>query len=505
MTRAELVDVILGTLRQNSLLLGVIRVQRHAIVGFVLPAAIAVACQVFAASPAAAQSPGAPGAGIFVPKPRGSEDSFDPNAVPVAQLGTTISGRSGDRLTGSVNSIANGVVRFSGPFFDQEVGIFTEAIRDIQFPAVVGSVESGRDLVILTNDDRLFGKIEGMTPTDIAFDSPSVGFIKISKRCIKQMWFQGSVDALARTNFTTGQPGPLQIDRGGWQIAGGALRINSSPFTATVPLDQSSAVTAVIEFARMGQSWSLSLFADDPGRGDSEMPLRNGPRNGFGVEGNAMILGLAQNGYSIVALKATDQQHNAIVSGLPAKPAETQEVRFAYDPATADVKLWVNGQIVNETKAPAGPKQGKYVVFNTFRDTCDLKSLSVLEGVVAPGKVREDADPNSETVFYQSGERMHAQSIELADGAFTVKTNFSDKPLSVPAEKVVSVSTSKAERETLPPPEHPVQICLPKSIMTVDLVELTAKTAVARSPYLGDLKIVRDAIQSLRFLAPSSS
>ena len=44
---------------------------------------------------------------------------------------------------------------------------------------------------------------------------------------------------------------------------------------------------------------------------------------------------------------------------------------------------------------------------------------------------------------------MHAKSIVLADGVFAVQTNFSDKPLSVPAEKVVSVSTSKAERETL--------------------------------------------------------
>ena len=204
-------------------------------------------------------------------------------------------------------------------------------------------------------------------------------------------------------------------------------------------------------------------------------------------------------------MKAADQQHNPIVTGLAAKPPETQEVRFAYDPATSNVRLWVNGQIVNETKAPTAPKQGKYVVFSTYRDNSDLKSFSVLEGVVAPGKVIEETDPNFETVFYQSGERMHAKSIVLADGAFAVQTNFSDKPLSVPAEKVVSVSTSKAERETLPPPEHPVQICLAKSLITVELVELTDKTAVARSPYLGDIKIVREAIQSLRFLAPSSS
>ena len=89
--------------------------------------------------------------------------------------------------------------------------------------------ESGRDLVVLTNDDRLFGKIQGMTPDDVAFDSTSAGFLKISKRCIKQMWFQGSVDALARTNFTTGQPGRCRLTRGGWQIAGGALAHQRRP------------------------------------------------------------------------------------------------------------------------------------------------------------------------------------------------------------------------------------------------------------------------------------
>jgi hypothetical protein len=473
-------------------------VQRHPAVGLVFSAAVAFACQLFAANPAPAQSSGA---NIFIPKPRGSEDSFDPNAVVAAQGGAVISGRSGDRLTGSVNSIANGVVRFSGPFFDQEVGIFTDEIRDIQFPAG-GAVESGRDVVVLTNDDRLFGKVEGMTPADIAFDSTAVGFLKISKRCIKQMWFQGSADAIARTNFAAGRPAPLQIDRGGWQIVGDELRISSFPFTATLPLEQSSAVTVVIEFARMGENWNLSLFADEPGRGDSEMPARNGRS---AVEGNALVLALAQNGYTITAWKAPNQQGGAIAAGLPAKPAETRDLRFAYDPATAEVKLWVNGKIAKEGKATDAPKQGKYIVFNAFRDGCELKSLTVLEGVVAPGKVLEDADPNYETIFYQSGERMHAQSIELAEGAFTVKTNFSDKPISVPAEKVVSVSIGEAKRETLPAPEHPVQISLPKSLITVDLVELNARTAVARSPYLGDIKIVRDAIQSLRFLAPAPS
>ena len=476
--------------------------QRHPIVGLVLPVLVAVACQAFAVHPASAQSSDASGTGIFIPKPRGSEDTFDPNAVAV-QPGTTILGRTGDRLTGSVNSIANGVVRFSGPFFDQEVGIFTEAIRDIEFPAG-GGRESGRDLVVLTNDDRLFGKVEGMTPTDVAFQSATVGFVKISKRCIKQMWFQGTVDALARTNFASGRPSPLQMAGGSWQITDGALRI-SSPSTATLPLEQSGAVTVVMEFARMGPTWGLSLFADQAGRGEGEMPVRNGPRGGFGVEGNALTLALAPNGYSIIVSKGSDPP-SAIASGLPAKPGESQEVRFAYDPATGDVKLWVSGRIVNESKAPTGPKRGGYVVFNSFRGNCDLKSLAVLEDVVAPGKVIEEADPKYETIFYQSGERsLHAQSIELADGVFSVKTSFSDKPLSVPAEKVVSVSTSKAERETMPPPVHPVQICLPKSLITVDLVELTAKAALAKSPYLGDIRIVRDMIQSVRFLAPAPS
>ena len=232
--------------------------------------------------------------------------------------------------------------------------------------------------------------------------------------------------------------------------------------------------------------------------------MRTGARGAPGIEGNALTLALAQNGYSSPPGKARTRAAT-IASGLPAKPAETQEIRFAYDPATTDVKLWVNGQIVNESKAPAAaPKQGKYVVFSSFRDNCDLKSFAVLEGVVAPAKVIEEADPNYETIFYQSGERnLHAKSTELADGVFTVKTTFSDKPLSVPAEKVVSISMGKAGRETLPPPEHPVQICLPRSLLTVDLVELTAKTAVAKSPYLGDIKIVRDVIQSVRFLAPA--
>jgi hypothetical protein len=484
---------------RDSLLFGVICVQRHSIAGLVLPALLAVAGQVLAVGPAWAQSPGASGAGIFVPKPRGSEDSFDPGAVAV-QTGATVFGRSGDRLTGSVNSIANGVIRFSGAFFDQEVGIFASAIRDIQFPAR-GGVESGRDLVVLTNGDRLFGKVEGMTAADVAFNTATAGFLKINKRYIRQMWFQGNVDALARTNFAAGHPGPLRI-AGGWQISGGVLRV-SAPFMATLPLDQSGAVTVVMDFARMGQGWSLSLFSDQPGVAEGETPVRTGPRGVPGAEGSALTLALAPNGYSITSWKGADPP-GTVASGVPARPGEPQELRFAYNPATGHVNLWINGQGACEANAPAAPKQGKYVVFGSFRDNCDLKSLAVLDGVVAPGKVLEEADPNYETIFYQSGERsLNAKSTELLNGVYSVKTTVADKPLSVPAEKVVSISMGKAGRETLPPPEHPVQISLPRSLITVDLVELTAKTAVAKSPYLGDIKIVRDMIQSMRFLAPA--
>ena len=69
--------------------------QRHPVVGLVLPVVVAVVCQVFAVSPASAASSDSSGAGIFIPKPRGSEDTFDPNAVAV-QPGTTIYGRAGD-------------------------------------------------------------------------------------------------------------------------------------------------------------------------------------------------------------------------------------------------------------------------------------------------------------------------------------------------------------------------------------------------------------------------
>jgi hypothetical protein len=479
-------------------------VQRHLVGGLVLPVLLAVAGWIFSAGPASAQAqssgaPGAPGAGIFVPKPRGSEDSFDPGAA-AAPAGATIFGRSGDRLTGSVNSIANGVVRFSGAFFDEEVGIFTSAIRDIQFPAR-GSIESGCDLVVLTNGDRLFGKVEGMTATDVAFNSATVGFLKINKHYIRQMWFQGNVDALARTNFGAGAPGPLQI-AGGWQISGGVLRL-SSPFAATLPLDQSCAVTAVMEFARTGRGWSLSLFSDQPGAAEGETPVRAGPRGAPGVEGNALTLTLAPNGYSVAVWKGSAPPAT-VASGISTRGAETQELRFAYDPATAQVKLWVNGQVANEANAPAAPKQGKYVVFSGFRDNCDLKSLTMLDGVVAPGKVIEEADPKYERIFYQSGERsLNAKSTELENGVYSVRTPVADKPLSVPAEKVVSISMGEAGRETLPPPEHAVQFRLPRSLITADLIELTAKTAAAKSPYLGDIRIVRDMIQSMRFLAPA--
>jgi len=74
------------------------------------------------------------------------------------------------------------------------------------------------------------------------------------------------------------------------------------------------------------------------------------------VEGSALALSLDPAGYSIAAWRLNTR--NLIASGLPAKVSEAKEIRFAYNPATSETKLWVNGQLVYDVVDPAAADGG---------------------------------------------------------------------------------------------------------------------------------------------------
>jgi len=118
-------------------------------------------------------------------------------------------------------------------------------------------------------------------------------------------------------------------------------------------------------------------------------------------------------------------------------------------------------------------------------------------------KVAAQPDDNNDVVVLVNKDRYRAEKLSLADGKFAIKT--ASGAVEVPEEKVAAVNMNKDTRETPPPPEHAVQVVLPNTSLTVEMVEMTDKTALARSPCLGDVQIDREAIRILRFLAPPAA
>ena len=415
--------------------------------------------------------------GIFVPRPREAGATLDEMAV-LGPGSAMVATRTGDRITGSITGITKeGILRLTSPCFDREIGLFTSAISEVRFPP--SASETGKDEVTLTNGDRLCGDVTGITANDIALESSALGLVKIGNHFVRQITFQTA--PLARTDFSTGQPDPLLVS-GGWQVSNGVLRHRrGQPATAALVLDQKGPITVVVDFAMAGRQSSLALFSDNPDHAD---------------RGKSLILNNAPNSHSISVSNGSNAQ--AVASNLSGGTPQAQVDRFAYDPASSEVKLWVDDKLVGETKAPTAPKEGKFIILSVA-DTCAVNHMEVFSGIIAPAKVAAEPDDKNDVVVLVNQDHYRAEKIVLMDGKFAIKTPFG--AVEVPEEKVAALSMSKAAQQTVAAPEHAVQVLLPNTSLTVELVEMTDKTVLARSPYLGDVQIDRRAIRMLHFVA----
>lgn len=430
------------------------------------------------AAPRVAPDPEAPSKGIFVPRPRGAGDSLDEAAVIVSTRDAAVVTRRGERLNGRVVGIGrDGVLRLSDPELDRETRVPISAVQEVQLSGAV--TESGRDQVVLVNDDRLAGRVEGITDTDLALETSTAGLLKVPNRHVKQVAFAGATaGARLATDFRSGQMAPLRQVSGAWTVTEGVLRCSQGFSSFALSCEQKRAVTVALDYARAPRLASLALFASDATRG----------------AGPALCLDHTATGFTITVWRKEGYQSTAAV--IAGRPDDAHEVRFAYDPATAMARLWVAGKLAADVAVHGGPREGRLIAFTT-PEACAIARVEVFDGVAPPLRSAGEEEANATVVFLTDRSRLSATRVVLDDGSLSAAT--AAGVVSVPVEKVAGILTARTDRVAAPPLDSPVQVVTAKGLLTVELIELTDKHLIGRSPCIGPIKLQRGAVRALRF------
>jgi len=424
---------------------------------------------------------------IFVPTPKGAGDSLDNTAAPAAgrKGADTVLMMGGDRVHGKVmGTTADGALRLVAPHFDGEVRVRLAALdRIILIPT---EKESVGDIVTLTNEDRVGGKITGMTADAVTVESRAMGALRISRRVIRSLAFSGARETLMEPDFASGSMAPFQKVRGNWSIRDGALFCDSrgSRSTIAAPLEQKDALTVVIDIESLtGENIyvDLILFADDM-------------RNTYGR--NSVFAMFTSYDFRIQYCRNGGTNHVANGRYVQNRGVRKGQFRFSYDPAQGKARLWSGNRDLGEWTMPFKPKTGKFVMFNC-RQSAKITSIRVLPGVVKPRESVEETQTENDTVVFKNKDHVKVTELTLSDGKFKGKTSFGT--LEAPVENVRLVTFGTKNQERPRRRKGDVIVELLGGHVTLQFMELNDQHLLGRADSYGEVQVLRKAIRSVRF------
>jgi len=420
------------------------------------------------------------GGGIFVPKPRGAGETLDDSPPEPEKPAHTVTTVEGDRLSGTVVEIdAAGRLRLTGPHYEGDVSVLTSHLNTVTLKQ--SEKESGSDRILLQNGDVVTGKLIAISGDEVVLQSTSVGTRNIDRRVVQSISLGKDIGRLLETDFRTGKMDPFATVQGNWNVGGGRLRLTTHGQMATVAaeLKQSEAVTMVADLASIQNGVNLILFA--------------GQKTHHYGQDSVMLQFQRYHCYLQVCQKGSVRNVKNLRHGRNIRKGV---VRFAYDPETQKATVWLNDSLILDQKAGNAPKTGKYVMISSHYYT-QIKSVRVLPGIVGPDASVQGGEEEANVVVFANKDRMRSSEVTFADGKFVVKTPFGVLP--VPAEKIGGVYFRLDAMKKLPDRAGDVRVETDRSRLTARLVRLTDNYVELDSAYMGQFKMLRDAIKSIRF------
>ncbi|MFP4057109.1 MAG: hypothetical protein ACLF0G_09600 [Candidatus Brocadiia bacterium] len=420
---------------------------------------------------------------IFVPQPKGSGETLDDSgSQDISRTADTVTTVRGDRLTGTVLGIdpQAGLLRLAAAHYEGEARVRVEALDRVSLLAK-DRTPSGRDEVLLTNGDRMIGELAAITPQAVIVEWGPTGPVKVARRVVRAVRLGCGQSVLINSRFAEGALEPWTKRQGTWRFGDDGLHCSSSHNALVARLDQDQAVTfeARVQSGRSTLRCDMVLFADT-----NDNPWGH----------NSVVVRFESS--RCYFYQVHNRSTNSIHKHNLGRSIKAGTLRFAYDPETGKAVAWLDSARVAECAVPRKPAKGQYVMFIT-RYAATVKSLRVLRGVVEPSGVSGEAAQKTDTVMFVNGDTVAAEQVALADGQFALKTGYGE--LASPIQKVETIVFRQEGSEEPRRRKGDVRVRAGQSRLTVQLGALDEGALVGESDYLGEVKIRRDAVQSIRF------
>ena len=302
---------------------------------------------------------------IYVPEPRGKEETLDDSTGPSSGDGMDIvTTRHGDRLYGRVVSIeAGGKLRLTGPQFVGEALVEVAALDNVALSCK--RKREDLDKLLITNGDRILGELVAITPDAVVVESDAMGVLKVRRKKVHRIVLSRRERTLIESNFAAGRMELWETRKGTWSIVEGGLacqtthqpvyfgrgfegpiRINDEEGWA-VPQRNSPRATGEDHyagiFAPLEQKGSLTIEAKVQDMGGSALScslvlLADAVQGGHGL--NSVSVRFEGNEYSL-ELKRNGSTTKIGGSSLD-RDMSKGVLRMTCDPAAGKVRLWVD-------------------------------------------------------------------------------------------------------------------------------------------------------------------
>lgn len=421
------------------------------------------------------------GEGIFVPPPRGADETLDgaePEAKTIPDIVRTV---KNDVLTGKVLSIRpDGLLHLAGSQYNGEVTIVQSALDSVELAWTVA--ESALDKVTLTNGDHILGEVTSISLETIIVESEIAGAVKIPRNMVTSIRFALGEGTVVGSNFNNARMEPWKSRSGDWSLTDGKLHCTSSGRNDAIhaELDQKGPLTFVAKVKwPKGLRCSLVLFADSThgqyGRNSIFTMVYN----------NEYHVGYTQNTRAITVARRS-----------PGRKILEGEIRFAYDPVTSKARLWLDSTDLGEIEIPFKRTTGKYVLFLSDYPS-ETTYLRVLRGIVPPPENLGAGEEHKDLIEFTTKDKVSAENITLTDGKLVVKTSLGS--LTPTVDKVAQIVFRRKGRQRVLLAEGDVRVHTTGSRLTLRLKELTDKHLIGVSGCYGNIKIRRSSIKAIQF------
>jgi len=397
---------------------------------------------------------------------------------------------NGDRLTGTVKAIADGVVSFTLYLTDEAAEFPLSNFSEVSFAGPPRFSGARLDAIYLRDGSRLSARVTLFKDNLLEAETVFGQAIVVPQDRVLGMGFYNPDDIVFESDFSQGGQGGFVPVLGSWAVEKGQF-VQASP----VPFCQ--AYIPVVQTGMMSYEWGVDVsqsynaglvfFASEYDTRFSQFAYM------VMVRGRDVyfykLIGRAQQSCARERIKSADS---------------VVHLKAEYDPRTGEAVVWEGKDILTRIFDPKPIRRGKYVLLHTEgKGAFDDVRVAHLVGTI------DDTPPQGQldSVLLSNGDRVSGRLVEVSDRV-VLKSPYTALETAIDRRKVRSISFAASHRDGPAQNEASHRISLWSgdlilgTVIKMDDLRLTVKTCFVPELFIGRADLRSITFRRVSLLLP---